>query len=475
MAASLADALSWQIMLWTGLTIVIVGAVLKGIMKHFFKSQGNSRIPPLYSGWIPWLGCAVDFGRAPLYFIDEKRRKLGPVFTLKVAGERLTFLMDPTDFHLLFQSPNVDFQKAVQTPVQNVASITEASFFTYHTKIHDTVKGKLAANKLSSIFPKLQQSFAEGLDSIKSKEKCELHQLVRNVMYRGIIDNLFGKNTLPTIDKEAFEELVQHFTKFDEQFEYGSKIPQMFLREWTQSKVWLLKLFTKVVNQLASGTAEEENTVLQSLLAVVDAEHSPNYSLLLLWASLANAVPITFWTLAFMLAHEHAWKKAKDDVAAVLGSGKEVTEDQLLKTPYLRWCIMEAIRLRSPGVVARRVIKPFTVKNYTIPAGDMVMVSPYWAHRNPKYFPDPDKFLPERWQSADLEKNIFLDGFIAFGGGRYQCPGRWFALMELHLFVAQFLQRFDCQLLSTVPELSPLHVVGTQQPTGPCHVKLTRL
>lgn len=39
-----------------------------------------------------------------------------------------------------------------------------------------------------------------------------------------------------------------------------------------------------------------------------------------------------------------------------------VTEDQLLKTPYLRWCIMEAIRLRSPGVVTRRVIKPFTVK-----------------------------------------------------------------------------------------------------------------
>lgn len=32
---------------------------------------------------------------------------------------------------------------------------------------------------------------------------------------------------------------------------------------------------------------------------------------------------ITFWTLGFMLAHEHAWKKAKDDVASVLGSGKE--------------------------------------------------------------------------------------------------------------------------------------------------------
>jgi len=30
----------------------------------------------------------------------------------------------------------------------------------------------------------------------------------------------------------------------------------------------------------------------------------------------------------------------------------------------------------------------------------------------------------ERWEDADLEKNLFLDGFVAFGGGRYQCPGR---------------------------------------------------
>lgn len=69
------------------------------------------------------------------------------------------------------------------------ASITEASFFTYHTKIHDTVKGKLAANKLTSIFPKLQQSFAEGLDSIKSKGNYKFRHfntfyLYANYFYR---------------------------------------------------------------------------------------------------------------------------------------------------------------------------------------------------------------------------------------------------------------------------------------------------
>lgn len=46
--------------------------------------------------------------------------QLGPVFTLHVAGERLTFLTEAEDFHHFFQSSNVDFQRAVQDPVQNI-------------------------------------------------------------------------------------------------------------------------------------------------------------------------------------------------------------------------------------------------------------------------------------------------------------------------------------------------------------------
>ena len=50
-----------------------------------------------------------------------------------------------------------------------------------------------------------------------------------------------------------------------------------------------------------------------------------------------------------------------------------------------------------------------------------------------------------------MEKNQFLDGFVGFGGGRYQCPGRWFALMEMHLFVAMVIGMFDLELLDSVP------------------------
>ena len=56
-------------------------------------SRGK-RYPPVRSGWIPWLGCAIAFGKAPLLFIQETRDKASTVYTSQLANS---------------PSPNVDF------------------------------------------------------------------------------------------------------------------------------------------------------------------------------------------------------------------------------------------------------------------------------------------------------------------------------------------------------------------------------
>ena len=62
-------------------------------------------------------------------------------------------------------------------------------------------------------------------------------------------------------------------------------------------------------------------------------------------------------------------------------------------------------------------------------------------------------FPQNRWKVDDLlDKNQFLPGFNGFGGGRYHCPGRWFALMELQLMVAMTIKMFDMELLNIVPQ-----------------------
>ncbi|CAC5409937.1 CYP39A1 [Mytilus coruscus] len=417
------------------------------------RSRSKSKsLPPAYKGWFPWLGCAFEFGKNPLDFIAQKK-ELGRIFTLYVAGERLTFITDAEDFQYFFQSPFVDFQKAVQDPVLNIASVSKTSFFKYHTKIHDMVKGRLASSRLIYFSDKLCDEFRDQLTQLGKQGEGDLHHLVRKSMYAAVINNLFGKNVLPVNCEKEFEKLEEMFVMFDEQFEYGARLPSVFLKDWSSAKKYLIELFGKVVQKTADKKSDDDETLLQSLLSLVQDQYKPNYSLLLLWASLANAIPITFWTLAFILHDEKVLQKLRTELTSVFGEN-------------------ESIRLRPTGIITRRVIKSFTIRDMKIPEGDMLMLSPYWAHRNEKYFPDPLMYKPERWKEADIDKNVFLDGFVAFGGGRYQCPGRWYAILEIQMYVAMFIQMFDCKLLiDSVPEPSKKHLVGTQQPEEPCPVE----
>uniref|UniRef100_A0A8D0RC20 24-hydroxycholesterol 7-alpha-hydroxylase n=1 Tax=Sus scrofa TaxID=9823 RepID=A0A8D0RC20_PIG len=184
---------------------------------------------------------------------------------------------------------------------------------------------------------------------------------------------------------------------------------------------------------------------------------------------------VTFWTLAFILSHPNIHRTILEGISSVFGTtGKdkiEVSEDNLKKLPLIQWCILETIRLRAPGVITRKVLKPVKILNYTVPSGDLLMLSPFWLHRNPKYFPEPDLFKPERWKKANLEKHAFLDWFMAFGTGKYQCPGRWLALLEIQMCVILIFYYYDCTLLDPLPKQSSLHLVGVQQPEGQCRVE----
>lgn len=431
--------------------------------------------PPCIRGWIPWLGAALQMGREPLEFIHRARQKHGPVFTVLAAGNRLTFVSGDEGMSAFFKSKQVNFPQAVQKPVQHTASIEEESFYKSHGEIMKMMTFRLSGNRLNLHIARLCSEFSSHLDQLSSQGTKELYNLVRQVMYPAVVDNLFGKGVCPTT-KDTIKEFEEHFRIFDEGFEYGSQLPEWFFKDWSVSKQWLLKMFKNIVPEVEDSKPSEDSakTLLHHLLDTLKGNSIHNFSLLLLWASQANANPITFWTLAFIISEAEVYKKVISEITSVFGEGGQhhlsITAADLKKVPFVKSCVLEAIRLRSPGAITRKVVQPLKVYNYEIPPGDLLMLSPYWVHRDPKYFPDPEKFKPERWTEEMVDRNVFLDGFIAFGGGKYQCPGRWFALMEIHMLVVLFLYKYEFQLLDPLPKQSNLHLVGTQQPDGPCRV-----
>uniref|UniRef100_A0AAY4C069 24-hydroxycholesterol 7-alpha-hydroxylase n=1 Tax=Denticeps clupeoides TaxID=299321 RepID=A0AAY4C069_9TELE len=247
-----------------------------------------------------------------------------------------------------------------------------------------------------------------------------------------------------TTKRKSSKEFKQKFAIYDEGFEYGSQLPDLFLKGSYCYIVFFFFLLCFI-----------SQTLLQHLVTTITDKFLPNYGLLMLWASLANAIPITFWTIAFMMSNPITYRTAMEQIDAAMkkqGIKSLLTLEDLQQMPYVKWCILEAMRLRAPGAITRKVVQPIKLQNYIIPSGDLLMMSPYWAHRNPEYFPNPEEFRPERWEQADLVKNAFLEGFVAFGGGKYQCPGRWYAIMELHMFVALILYKYEFTLLDSLPK-----------------------
>uniref|UniRef100_D4AE09 Cytochrome P450, family 39, subfamily a, polypeptide 1 n=1 Tax=Rattus norvegicus TaxID=10116 RepID=D4AE09_RAT len=418
-------------------------AVLGSCVLFLFSRWKNLRGPPCIQGWIPWIGAGFEFGKAPLEFIEKARIKYGPVFTVFAVGKRMTFVTEEEGINVLLKSKHVDFELAVQRPLYHTAWIPKNIFFALHEKLYVLMKGKMGTFNTHHFTGQLTEEFHDQLEGLGTHGTMDLNDFVRYLLYPATLNTLFMKGLFLT-DKRKIKEFYQHFKTYDEGFEYGSQLPEWLLRNWSKSKRWLLALFEKNIGDIKTHGS---------------AGHSE----------------IAFWTLAYILSHPDLHRTIVESISSVFGTaGKDkiqVSENDLKKLLLIKWCILESIRLRAPGVITRKVVKPVKILNHTVPSGDLLMLSPFWLHRNPKYFPEPESFKPERWKEANLDKYIFLDYFMAFGGGKFQCPGRWFALLEIQLCIILVLYKYECSLLDPLPKQSSLHLVGVPQPAGKCRIE----
>jgi len=147
------------------------------------------------------------------------------------------------------------------------------------------------------------------------------------------------------------------------------------------------------------------------------------------------------WTWHLLSLNAEAEQKLHEELDRVL-SGRTPEFSDLPKLPYTEFVIKESMRLYPPAwSVARTVVSEFELRGYRIPAGANVVMSQWIMHRDPRYFPDPEKFDPDRWLPEKSQK-LPRFAYFPFGGGPRQCIGASFAMMEATLLLASISQRF---------------------------------
>lgn len=156
----------------------------------------------------------------------------------------------------------------------------------------------------------------------------------------------------------------------------------------------------------------------------------------------ANALT---WTWFLLSQHPRAEARLHAELAAVL-AGRPPTLADLDHLPYTRMVFSEALRLYPPAwIIGRMAIAPFTVGAYTLPAGATLLLSPWATHRDARWFPDPERFDPDRWApEAQAARPKFA--YFPFGGGPRVCIGEPFAWMEGVLVLATLAQHWWLRL-----------------------------
>jgi cytochrome P450 len=154
------------------------------------------------------------------------------------------------------------------------------------------------------------------------------------------------------------------------------------------------------------------------------------------------------WTWHLLAQHPEVERKLHQELDRVLGARVPEFSD-LPALIYTERVIKESMRLYPPAwSLARTVISDFELRGYCIPAGANVVMSQWIMHRHPTYFPEPEKFDPDRWLPERSQK-LPRFAYFPFGGGPRQCIGSSFAMMEATLLLATIAQRFH---LRSVPE-----------------------
>lgn len=153
------------------------------------------------------------------------------------------------------------------------------------------------------------------------------------------------------------------------------------------------------------------------------------------------------WTWALLSQHPDVEARLHAEVDQVLGGRPPALAD-LPRLPYTLQVIKESMRLYPPAwtLNIRRAAADTTVGPYAFRRGDRLWIAPFVLHRRPAWFPDPERFDPDRW-TPEREKAIPRYAYMPFGGGPRVCIGNGFALMEAHLIVAAAARRYRLRLL----------------------------
>ena len=199
----------------------------------------------------------------------------------------------------------------------------------------------------------------------------------------------------------------------------------------------------------------------EDLLAMVMATHSGvdgatelrrvrGEALTLVLAAYENVARTLTWTLLGIARHDDVQTELRGEVRRLLGDSTPKGACRELR--YTDMVVAESMRLWPPNPFVFRIALADDVlpTGTSIPAGSKLLISPYIVQRDPRNFPDPERFDPRRF-AREARRGRPQFAYFPFGGGPRVCIGRTLTTLQCRLVLARLTQRVRLELADSAP------------------------
>jgi cytochrome P450 len=411
----------------------------------------------------------VEIARNPLAMMVAMKEAHGDIAHWKIGPQHLYLFSHPDLIRDVLVTNGRNFHKSrglerAKRLLGNGLLTSEGEF---HLRQRRLAQPAFHRQRIASYATTMGDYAVRTSDRWRSGQTLDIHTEMMRLTLGIVARTLFDAD----VENEA-AEIGDALTKAFESFnfamlpftEYLEKLPLPSVRRFNAARDTLDRTVYRMIDE-RRRSGEDKGDLLSMLLMATDTEGDGtgmsdlqlrDEALTIFLAGHETTANALTWTWYLLSQHPEAEARLHAEIDAALG-GRVPTYDDMQSLPWTRMVFAESMRLYPPAwAIGRRALEPFEARGFTIPKRSVVIMSQYIVHRDARFFPEPERFDPERWNAESAASRPRFS-YFPFGGGNRVCIGEQFAWMEGVLLIAALAQKWRIRLVTGHPvEVQPL-------------------
>lgn len=403
------------------------------------------------------------FFNDPLTFIAENKKMSGALFNINLPLTEVLLVADPKVSQYVLQNKNGNYKKGfsykhLRLSLGNgLVTNEDESWFTNRKLINPFFHKQALENYLQIMNGETLKMITalKAVDTEIDILDC-MGELTLNIVLKSLVKE--DDENIIKLLREAVTHANAFLTeRIANPLSFPLWVPTKENSKFVKIRARLDEQIYALINKRKISPSDD----ILSLLVHARDEHGAGLSdiqirdevVTLLVAGHETTANALSWTFYLLSRNQDIQEKA---IVSAMHADDLNTWAGIQKVEYIRQTVQESMRLLPPvWSVNRRPLKDEVVEGYLLPKGRELFISIYSIHHDQNMWPEPEKFMPERFSSQN-EKNIDKSWYLPFGLGPRFCIGSNFAMAEMTVVMALFLQNFKVLPTDQDPVLNPL-------------------